>query len=98
LGPKGCREAARLFVRVEVAEIVVHKTDQPDNFFDLLIPAACPAQNHTEIDSLWRRQVRPEWVTSGFYSWRLSSLSRAPATLRKAGALHKGDVWHPRER
>jgi hypothetical protein len=33
-----------LFLQIDVAEIVLHKADQPNTFFDFFDPRACPAK------------------------------------------------------
>jgi len=50
LGQKGCREAAEFFPQVDVAEIVIHKADQPNTFFDLLDPDRLTREDRAEIN------------------------------------------------
>ena len=40
------------FLQIDVAEIVIHKADQPNTFFDLLDPNRLPREDGAEINFL----------------------------------------------
>ena len=51
------------FLQIEVAEIVLHKADQPNTFFDFFDPQGLPCEDRAEINFLRCRQMRPQLVT-----------------------------------
>jgi hypothetical protein len=51
------------FLQIDVAEIVLHKADQPNPFFDFFDPHGLSCEDLAEINFLRCRQMRPQLVT-----------------------------------
>jgi hypothetical protein len=79
LGQKGCREAAGFFLQVHVPEIVIHKADQPNTFFDLLDTDSLSREDVAEINFFAMKKIDT-------CSWNLLRKSR-PFRGRQENAL-----------
>ena len=51
------------FLQIDVAEIVLHKANQPNTFFDVFDPQGLSCEDRAEINFLRCRQMRPQLVT-----------------------------------
>ena len=62
-GPKGLCKGCRVFSSKSIAETIVHKTSQPNSFFDFFDPDRLSREHGRRINFLRRRQIRQQLAT-----------------------------------
>ena len=53
-------------LQIELSQITINKADEPNVVLYFLDADGLTGGNRVEIDFLWARQMRPQWVTLTF--------------------------------